>query len=81
MMLIDPAPRVAGQNVGWPVRFHRGGPARSILRHAKGASAIDLGAAGRQTCRGRSQLERFRAKWKPVGVKKTQQNKNLAFRF
>ena len=58
--------------------------ARAILGLGFGgewaAGACAPGPAG-STGAGAEALERFRAKWTPVPVKKTRQNKNLALRF
>ena len=68
-----PAPRVARVSSYAPRAMKSAVPARFASPEKSGRLT--------QTCAELYELERFRAKWTPVRVKKTRQNKNLELRF
>ena len=58
------------------------GERQELEARRAGAVEIDDDGEGRLDTRGRAvRLKRFRAKWEPVGVKKTRQNNNPEIRF
>jgi hypothetical protein len=71
--------KIHGINPGKMILWARTGYSWSVFRRKP---APDLIRGGNRSASGKrvKNLERFRAKWTPVRVKKTRQNKNLELR-